>query len=256
MDERVLLVDDDRELTELVTEYLRREGFEPETVHDGESGVERALSGEFALVVLDVMMPGIGGFEVLRRIRASTSPAAGVPILMLTARGEEIDRVMGLEWGADDYLAKPHSPRELLARVRATLRRVQLDREPLDSARETAESETKKPLPVLSLQTPAPASLCVGDVELDGAARMVRASGQRIDLTAVEFDLLALLLRHAGEVLTRETISREVFDRPLAHFDRALDVHISNLRRKLGVTPGNEERIKTVRSVGYIYPRV
>lgn len=250
MSERVLMVDDDEELVELVTEYLRREGFDTEAVHDGEAGLERALSGEPSLVVLDVMLPGIGGFEVLRRIRASPTPAARVPILMLTARGEEIDRVMGLEWGADDYLAKPHSPQELLARVRAMLRRVRLDRE---AHGEMAEQE--------SLSTPqsqklATQRLKVGDVELDGAAREARVGNQPLDLTAVEFELLALLLRHAGEVVTREAVSLEVFDRPLTHFDRALDVHMSNLRRKLGTSPGGGERIKTVRGIGYVFAKV
>jgi two-component system response regulator CpxR len=247
MAERVLIVDDDRELVELVTEYLRREGFETEAVYDGEAGIERALAGEYSLVVLDVMMPGLGGFEVLRRIRASSLPTARVPVLMLTARGEEIDRVMGLEWGADDYLAKPHSPRELLARVRANLRRVQLEREAQEGQPRISTPQSQR----LATQR-----LSVGDVELDGASRVARVGGEPIELTAVEFDLLALLLRYAGEVVTREAVSREVFDRPFAHFDRALDVHISNLRRKLGTPPDDSERIKTVRGIGYVYVRV
>lgn len=253
MAERVLMVDDDEELVELVTEYLRREGFETEAVHDGEAGLERALSGEHSLLVLDVMLPGIGGFEVLRRIRASASPASRVPILMLTARGEEIDRVMGLEWGADDYLAKPHSPQELLARVRAMLRRVRLDRE--------SHQTEQEPEAIVSTSTPqsqrlATQHLHVGDVELDGAARIARVSGEVLELTGVEFELLALLLGHAGEVVTREAVSREVFDRPLTHFDRALDVHISNLRRKLGSPSDGGERIKTVRGIGYVFAKV
>ena len=247
------MVDDDEELVELVTEYLRREGFETEAVHDGEAGLERALSGEHSLLVLDVMLPGIGGFEVLRRIRASASPASRVPILMLTARGEEIDRVMGLEWGADDYLAKPHSPQELLARVRAMLRRVRLDRE--------SHQTVPEPEIVASASTPqsqrlATQHLHVGDVELDGAARIARVGGEVLELTGVEFELLALLLGHAGEVVTREAVSREVFDRPLTHFDRALDVHISNLRRKLGSPSDGSERIKTVRGIGYVFAKV
>lgn len=246
------MVDDDEELVELVTEYLQREGFEAESVHDGEAGLARALSGQHSLIVLDVMLPGIGGFEVLRRIRGSKSPASRVPILMLTARGEEIDRVMGLEWGADDYLAKPHSPQELLARVRAMLRRVRLDREENQKAPESKLN--------LSASTPqsqrlATLHLNVGDVELDGAARVAKVDGERLDLTAVEFELLALLLSHAGEVVTREAVSREVFDRPLTHFDRALDVHISNLRRKLGAPVDGTERIKTVRGIGYVFAK-
>ncbi len=264
--EQVLIVDDDTELAELVTAYLRREGFEVESVHDGEAGVQRALSSGPDLIVLDVMLPGIGGFEVLRRIRSSTSAVARVPILMLTARGDEIDRVMGLEWGADDYLAKPHSPRELLARIRATLRRVQLERN------STSNSSPEAVAPDLAIAssakppTPATERLRVGDVEWDSAARSVRVGGELVELTAAEFDLLGLLLRRAGEVVTRETISREVFHRPLMAFDRSLDVHISNLRRKLAVptsttsaAPSIEaasERLKTVRGSGYIYAKV
>ena len=243
------MVDDDEELVELVTEYMRREGFETEAVHNGEAGLERALSGRPALIVLDVMLPGIGGFEVLRRIRASDPQSARVPILMLTARGEEIDRVMGLEWGADDYLAKPHSPQELLSRVRAMLRRVRLEREAgqlLSQPIVSAPPEQR-----LTAQ-----HLRVGDVELDSAAHQVHVGGQEIELTAVEFELLALLLRHAGEVVTRETVSLEVFERPLTHFDRSLDVHISNLRRKLGTAGNGSERIKTVRGIGYIFSKV
>ncbi len=247
------MVDDDEELVELVTEYLRREGFETEAVHDGEAGLERALTGEHALIVLDVMLPGIGGFEVLRRIRASDSPASRVPILMLTARGEEIDRVMGLEWGADDYLAKPHSPQELLARVRAMLRRVRLDRE---THRTAEEPEATSSASTPQSQRLATQHLSVGDVELDGAARVAKVGGEALDLTGVEFELLALLLNHAGEVVTREAVSREVFDRPLTHFDRALDVHISNLRRKLGTPADGSERIKTVRGIGYVFAKV
>ena len=247
------MVDDDEELVELVTEYLRREGFETDAVHDGEAGLTRALSGEYSLLVLDVMLPGIGGFEVLRRIRAATSPASRVPILMLTARGEQIDRVMGLEWGADDYLAKPHSPQELLARVRAMLRRVRLDREGQRSER---EAEPASPASTPGSQRLATQHLRVGDVELDGAARTARVGGEALELTGVEFELLALLLSHAGEVVTREAVSLEVFDRPLTHFDRALDVHISNLRRKLGTPPDGSERIKTVRGIGYVFAKV
>lgn len=254
--EQVLLVDDDIDLVELVAEYLRREGFGVEAVHDGERGVERALCGEHVLVVLDVMLPGIGGFEVLRRVRSAPTPASRVPILMLTARGDEIDRVMGLEWGADDYLAKPHSPRELLARIRATLRRVQLERDAQPQAAPSTYAAAGAQADENSRAAPAPRRagerLQVGEVEWEGAARVARVRGEALDLTGAEFDLLGLLLRHAGEVVSREVISREVFDRPLLHFDRALDVHISNLRRKLGALHA-EEPIKTVRGVGYIF---
>jgi two-component system response regulator CpxR len=196
-------------------------------VHDGEEGVDRALSGDYELVILDVMLPGIGGFEVLRRVRA-VSP---IPVIMLTARGDELDRVMGLETGADDYLAKPFSSRELVARIRAVLRR--------------GETRPANDNTVLR----------VGDVSLDGAARAVRRANEAVELTAVEFDLLELLLRSTGEVVTRDAIAKQVLDRPLLPLDRSIDVHVSNLRRKLGPATDGGERIKTVRSVGYIYVR-
>jgi len=233
----VLIIDDDVELAELVTEYLRREGMEAHAVHDGETGTRLALSGEYSVVVLDVMLPGIGGFEVLRRIRADTGPAARLPILMLTARGDEVDRVLGLELGADDYLSKPFSSRELVARLRAILRRTQ------------NESDSGGTQPVNSRREP----LRVGDLELDTATREVARNGVLVELTSTEFDLLEVLLRAAGDIVTRETISRDALGRQLMPFDRSIDVHISNLRRKLGPNQRGGERIKAVRSVGYIY---
>lgn len=221
------MVDDDTELVDLVSQYLRREGFAVDAVHDGESGVDRALSGEYALVVLDVMLPGIGGFEVLRRIRATSA----IPVVMLTARGDELDRVLGLETGADDYLPKPFSSRELVARIRAVLRR--------------GETRVVEDDGVIR----------VGDVELEGAARAVRRGGEPVDLTAAEFDLLELLMRSAGEVVSRDEIARKVLDRPLLPLDRSIDVHVSNLRKKIGPASDGNERIKTVRSVGYIFAR-
>ena len=233
---RVLIVDDDEELCELVTEYLRREGIEAEAVHAGEEGVERAQSGEYSVVVLDVMLPSIGGFEVLRRIRATNGPTARIPILMLTARGDEVDRVLGLELGADDYLPKPFSSRELVARIRAILRRATL---PVD--------ETPQ-------ERPPHEQLSIGDVELNTGAHTVHRGGAPLELTAVEFKLLELLLLRAGDVVTREEIAQNVLGRPLLSYDRSVDTHVSNLRRKFG--PGQEgERIKTVRSIGYVYVR-
>ncbi len=226
---RLLMVDDDVELVELVGEYLRREGFEVDTVHDGESGVSKTLAGSYDMIILDVMLPGIGGFEVLRRIRTTSA----VPVVMLTARGDELDRVLGLETGADDYLAKPFSSRELVARIRAVLRR----------------GETK------AANSAASAVLKVGNVELEAAARAVRKGGQLVELTAAEFDLLDLLMRSAGEVVSREDIARKVLDRLLLPMDRSIDVHVSNLRKKLGSAPDGSEYIKTVRSVGYIFAR-
>ena len=239
---RVLIIDDDEELCELVTEYLRREGMDTESVHDGEDGTQRALSGEYSVVVLDVMLPGIGGFEVLRRIRAARGMASRLPVIMLTARGDEVDRVLGLELGADDYLAKPFSSRELVARLRAILRRTQI--EPADVAAPTDGPQFKA-----NGREP----LRVGDLELDEATREVRRAGTSLDLTSAEFDVLEVLLRSAGEIVTRESIAQAGLGRQLMPFDRSIDVHISNLRRKIGPSTRGSERIKAVRGVGYIY---
>ncbi len=227
--QRVLVIDDDVGLCELVAEYLGPEGFEVEAVHDGEAGVERALSGEHELAVLDVMLPGINGFEVLRRIRARSR----LPVVMLTARGLDVDRIVGLEIGADDYLPKPFNPRELVARINAVLRRTRPE------ALGAAERET----------------LAVGDVLMDNRTRTVRRDGRAVELTAVEYDLLKRLLAAPGRVVTREELVKDVLHRNLSPFDRSIDMHVSNLRKKLGhqVTGTTAERIKTVRGVGYIY---
>lgn len=230
--ERVLVVDDDEEVCELAAEYLQPEGFQVEAVHDGEQSVQRILSGDYALVVLDVMLPGLGGFEVLRRVRAADGPGARTPVLMLTARGDEVDRIVGLEIGADDYLPKPCNPREMVARIRAILRR-------------TRSGDT----PVL----PAQRHLRVGDVALDPTARVAHLAGAPLDLTSLEFDLLKILLAEAGQVVRREAISQQVFGRKLLPFDRSIDTHISNLRKKLGPHPDGMDRIKTVRGMGYVY---
>jgi two-component system response regulator CpxR len=227
----VLVIDDDVDLCDLLTDYLTPEGLQVEAVHEGERGAARALSGEHALVVLDVMLPGISGFDVLRRIRAGSS----VPVLMLTARGEEVDRIVGLEMGADDYLPKPFNPRELVARIRAIQRRVEPGREREPGSGKAADK------------------VVVGEVQLDPGARVVVQSGQPIELTSVEFALLEVLLRGAGQVVTREDLAREVLGRRLTPYDRSIDVHISSLRRKLGHQLGDMERIKTVRGAGYIY---
>jgi two-component system response regulator CpxR len=229
--EQILIIDDDVALCELVTEYLEPLGFKIESVHRGDTGVERALTGKHSIVVLDVMLPGLNGFEVLRLIRAESK----IPVLMLTARGDDVDRIVGLEIGADDYLPKPFNPRELVARIRAILRRT------------GSEPST----------TTAPAKpLIVGDIELHPGTRVVRRAGKIVPLTAVEFDLLEKLLRAAGRILTREDLSREVLGRGTSPFDRSIDMHISNLRKKLGHQIGAVERIKTVRGVGYIYAEV
>jgi two-component system response regulator CpxR len=221
--DRVLIVDDDIELCRLLGERLSSEGFALEAVHDGPRGLERVLSAEHALVILDLMLPGMGGLDVLRRVRKQ-SP---VPVLILTARGEDVDRILGLEIGADDYLPKPFNPRELIARIRAILRRTS----------RTAASDN---------------SVSVGDLQLDPAAREVRMDGAPIELTSVEFSLLETLLRDAGHVVTREQLTETVLGRKLGPFDRVIDVHISNLRKKLNRTHG-EERIKSVRGSGYVF---
>jgi two-component system response regulator CpxR len=226
--DQILIIDDDVTLCELVTEYLSPLGFVIESVHRGDTGAERALAPEFSLVVLDVMLPGLNGFEVLRRIRKESK----VPVLMLTARGDDVDRIVGLEIGADDYLPKPFNPRELVARIRAILRRTTL----VEPAGFSAQKQIR-----------------VGDVALDGGTRAVQRAGEPVELTAVEFDLLEKLLRAAGQIVTREDLSQAVLGRRASPFDRSIDMHISNLRRKLGHQSGGNERIKTVRGVGYIY---
>jgi two-component system response regulator CpxR len=224
---RLLVVDDDRELCELLEAYLRREGFEVECRNDPAAGLEAALSGRHDLVVLDVMMPGMSGFDVLRRIRA----ASRVPVMMLTARGEEVDRIVGLEVGADDYLPKPFNSRELVARIRAILRR--------------SEPEA------LGLESPA--RLAAGDVVLDPGTRTVARGGKPVDLTSAEFSVLEALMRAAGQVLSREEIARQALGRGSSSYDRSVDVHVGSVRRKLGPAPGGDERIKTVRNAGYLY---
>lgn len=227
---RILVIDDDIDLCELLTEYLTTEGFVVEVVHDGETGAELALAGDYALVVLDVMLPGINGFEVLRRLRAGSAR----PVLMLTARGDDVDRIVGLEMGADDYLPKPFNPRELVARIRAVQRRAA----------------------IVSPTGAAPGeALSVGNVTLDLGARTVHLSGDAVELTSVEFSLLEVLIRQAGQVVSREELSLQALGRELNAYDRSIDVHVSSLRRKLGALGEDIELIKTVRGVGYFYTR-
>ena len=227
--DRILVIDDDVELCALVAEYLEPEGFQIEAVYDGNRGLERALSGDHRLVVLDVMLPGMNGFDVLRKIRNTSK----VPVLLLTARGEDVDRIVGLEIGADDYLPKPFNPRELVARIRAILRRTQV-----------AEKAAGAQIPDV---------LHVGDIELDPATRTVLHHGQPVDLTSVEFNLLHVLLREAGRVVTRERLVDEVLSRKFSPFDRSIDMHVSKVRKKLGDTDNGSDHIKTVRGVGYIF---
>lgn len=223
---RVLLIDDDVELTGLLQEYLEQEGFETAAVHDGEAGVEEAVSGRHTIVVLDVMLPRLNGVEVLRRIRAH-SP---VPVLMLTARGDDVDRIVGLELGADDYVPKPCTPRELVARLRAILRRA--DAEPA---------------------TGAPGQIQAGPLVMWPERRHAEWGRRPLDLTSTEFNLLAVLAQHAGRVVTKGELSEHGLGRPLARFDRSIDVHVSSLRQKVGACADGRSYIQTVRGQGYLF---
>ncbi|HXH69782.1 MAG TPA: response regulator transcription factor [Pyrinomonadaceae bacterium] len=225
---RILIIDDDEELCELVSEYLSVEGFQVEAVHDGESGLQKALRDEQDLVILDVMLPKKNGFDVLRELRQTSK----TPVLMLTARGEDSERIVGLESGADDYLPKPFNPRELAARLRAILRRAEIT----DETKQIEDDKIK-----------------VDDVEVKISARSATKNGKDLGLTSVEFELLAMLLKNAGTIVKKEDLSEQVLERKLSPYDRSLDMHISNLRKKLDAHGSEEERIKTVRSAGYIY---
>jgi two-component system response regulator CpxR len=230
LSQRILVIDDDAELCELLQDYLAREGFALDAANDGVAGLERALSGDHGLVILDVMLPGLSGFEVLRRLRERSR----VPVLMLTARGEHVDRIVGLEMGADDYLPKPFNPRELVARIRAVQRRASV---PVEGGSGLA----------------SPRLVAVGDLELDPGSRSVRRGGEPVELTSVEFSLLEALLLSAGRVVTRDALAEAALGRELSAYDRSVDVHVSSLRRKLGHRRGGAERIKTVRGAGYLY---
>jgi two-component system response regulator CpxR len=229
---RILIIDDDTELCELLADYLQTEGFEIVSTHQAQAGLDLALSGAHDLVILDVMLPGMNGFNVLRLIRKHST----IPVLMLTARGEEIDRIVGLEMGADDYLAKPFNPRELLARIRAIQRR----------------SES---LGLENISRTRTDKLIVGDICLDPGARTILQDNRNVPLTTVEFTLLHELLKMAGRVVSREELATRVLERKLSTFDRSIDVHVSSLRKKLGHEFNHQERIKTIRGVGYLYTR-
>jgi two-component system OmpR family response regulator len=219
MSTHILLADDDVELGSMLKEYLEREGFFVTTVHEGEAASRHALSGTHQLVILDVMMPGVDGIEALRRIRQ----ASRVPVIMLTARGDDIDRIIGLELGADDYVPKPCTPRELTARIRAILRRLQdpgTDADPLS----------------------------VGALVLWPQKRRAEWRGQPLELTSTEFNVLTVLLRNAGQLVSKKEISETALGRPLARFDRSVDVHLSSIRQKLGE---GATMIHTVRGMGY-----
>ena len=222
---KVLLVDDDIELAGMLADYLTQEGFDVSTVHDGEAGVVAALSGHYLIVVLDVMMPRLNGIEVLRRIRSQSA----IPVLMLTARGDDTDRIVGLELGADDYVPKPCTPRELTARIRAILRRAQ------------------NPDP----SSPSSEPLLVGPLMIRSEQRRAEWAGQTLDLTSTEFNLLEVLARHAGRPVSKAILSEQGLGRALTRFDRSIDVHLSSIRQKLGMMNDGRSYIQTVYRQGY-----
>ena len=226
----LLLVEDDEWLAGLLTELLELEGFTLLRARDGEEGLVLARSNEVDLVILDIMLPKKNGFDLLRELRQDKS----TPVIMLTARGDEVDRIVGLEMGADDYLPKPCSPRELLARIRALLRRVDLERQ---TAVETTTSLT-------GVKT-------IGLLQINPKSRQVKADSRELSLTSTEYSLLFELVSHPDELLSRETLSRTVLHKRLQPFDRSLDMHVSNLRKKLGEGDGLP-RIATVRGQGYL----
>jgi DNA-binding response OmpR family regulator len=240
---RALLVDDDRDLARLLSDYLGAHDVTITHVEDGARGLAALASQSFDVVLLDVMLPGIDGFEVCRRIRASYD----VPVVMLTARGDDADRIVGLEIGADDYVPKPFNPRELLARVRAVLRRAR----PAIGSEEPAKQAPRE-------------RIAVGPLEIDHAARVVKKDGVEVTLTSFEYRILLVLARRAGETVTREELATEVREPAQAKgkehaydpsVDRSLDVHVSRLRQKLEEDPKEPRLIKTVRGVGYVLSR-
>ncbi len=226
---RLLIIDDDHGLVNLLKRFLEGEGFHVDAAYDQASGLIAAQSGNHELIILDVMLPGGSGFELLKALRVESA----VPVLLLTARGEAVDRILGLEIGADDYLAKPFDPRELVARIRAIFRRT----------RETPPAAGPRP--------DHDEVLNVGDIRMSLGTRTVTCSNAPVDLTSVEFNVLELLLRNAGSVVTREQIAAVALGRPLNIFDRSVDVHVSRLRKKLSTCSGADELIRPIRGTGY-----
>ena len=223
MSQTILIADDDTELCELLGEYLSQEGFEVRMAFDGEQALAESRRPGLDAMVLDIMMPRMNGIDVLRKLRKESE----LPVIMLTARGDDLDRIIGLELGADDYLAKPANPRELLARIRAVLRR-------------SAVHSTV-------------ATLEVDDLELNQAGRELKLDGQPTELTSTEFSILQLLLQHSGEVVEKKDLYLAALGREPVAYDRSIDMHVSNLRRKLGPAKDGSERIETIRGIGYQY---
>ena len=222
MEAEILIIDDDRELGSMLREFLAPDHFRLSACTSGEDGLARLQEKTFELVILDIMLPGVSGIDVLKQIRKSSD----IPVIMLTARGDDVDRILGLEFGADDYLTKPFNPRELLARIKAILRRANPAPESSNLAR-------------------------AGTIEIDAHSRQVRANGEILRLTGTEFELLRCLMNAPGEVVTREDLSRNALGRGLLPYDRSIDTHISNLRRKLDDAGVNNPSIQNQRGVGY-----
>lgn len=235
MTSQLLMIEDDARLAKMVVEYLGQSGFEVTHAANGEAGLEQLQLIQPELVILDLMMPGIDGLEVCRRIRALQGDVARVPVLMLTAKGDPMDRIIGLELGADDYLPKPFEPRELLARVRAVLRR----------RGETGSASVSRSTPVMRF----------GSLDIDRDARTVVVSGQACELTSYQFDLMVAMAERAGRVLTRDQIMEAVRGRELEAFDRSIDVHIGRIRNAIEVDSKDPKRILTVRGVGYVFAK-
>src|SRR3984885_10787104 len=222
---RVLLVDDDRELCQMLGDYLSAEHFEVQSVHDGGDALAQPAAGDFDILILDVMLPSVSGFDVLRKLGGTLD----TPILMLTARGDDVDRKVGLELGADDYLSKPFNPRELVARIRAILRR---------ASNRPAHSGVAD-------------EIAVGPIVLHAGMHQVRVADRPVSLTGAEFRVLEILMRSAGQVISRESMTEQALGRKLVPYDRSIDTHISNLRRKLNLENGRNPEIKNVRGSGY-----
>ncbi len=227
---RILLADDDRELSELLTRFLIREGFTVEPVYDGETVLRRALSEPYDALILDIMLPVRSGLDVLRDLRASTT----LPVLMLTALGDDVDRILGLEIGADDYLTKPCNPHELAARIRAVLRRAHRD----------------------DVDDPRLVDMRIGSVELRAGTRTALVGGEPLNLTTSEFNILAILMREAGRGVSKDLLAESALGRKLPPFDRSIDVHISRLRRKLGKAADGQSVIATLHGSGYLFRRL
>ena len=225
---KLLIIDDDVELAELLQEYLQGENFEVGLAHDGRAGIDKVKSDQWDLVILDVMMPELNGFDVLRQMRESLN----VPVLMLTAKGDDIDRILGLEMGADDYMPKPCNPRELVARVRAILRRADIQKKPIEVA-------VVKPLEL-------------GELVVDGRSRSVNYAHEACNFTGAEYTVLEILAKSAGEIVSKEALTEQALGRKLTPYDRSIDVHVSNIRKKLTSHGAPKELIINVRGAGYM----